>query len=64
MSHEASARNDAEVTDANREEAGMGKSRDAKKNVKKKAKKTMKEKQQAKREKRNRWASGLITNSL
>lgn len=32
----------------------MGRSRDAKKNVKKKAKSTMKERQQAKRDKRNR----------
>ena len=40
-------------------EACMGKSRDAKKNVKKKAKRSMKEKQQAKREKRNRWATTL-----
>jgi hypothetical protein len=35
-------------------EAGVGKSRDARKNVKKKAKRSMKEKQQAKRDKRNR----------
>ena len=32
----------------------MGRSRDARKNVKKKAKSTMKERQQAKREKRDR----------
>jgi len=37
----------------------MGKSRDAKKNVKKKAQSTMKEKRQAKREKRDRWITTL-----
>ena len=35
----------------------MGKSRDAKKNVKKKAQRTMKEKRQAKREKQDRWVT-------
>jgi len=37
----------------NREEVGMSKSMDAKKNVKKKAQRSMKEKRQAKREKRS-----------